>query len=129
VKVVYIAHQLSAPTREGIDKNRANAARWVAWLAREFRIAPVADWIVLSGEWSETAENRALGLEIDKQLVRRCDEMWLVGGLVSTGMLEEMAVAQRAELAIHDLTALGYHAPEGPNPLTRRLIAEVVGMR
>lgn len=121
----YIAHQLSAATREGIERNRANAAKWTAWLARNFPIAPVCTWITLTGEWDESPENRARGLEIDKALVRLCGEAWFVGGLVSGGMRIESDVAR----VVYDLTEFGYEAPVGPNPLTRALIAEIVGMR
>jgi hypothetical protein len=122
---VYIAHPLNAPTREGIEKNRENAAHWVAWLAAEFPIAPVATWITLSGLWLETAENRARGLEIDVELVKRCDETWLVGGRVSAGMRIESEHAK----VLRDLTVLGYDTPVGTSPLTRELVAEIVGLR
>jgi hypothetical protein len=122
MKAVYIAHPLSAPTREGIEANRQNAARWVGWLAREFHIAPVADWIVLTGQWEETAENRALGLSIDCELVARCDEMWMVGGRVSDGMLIE---AKHAKV-VRDLTRFGYEAPVVSDTYVRAAVAEIV---
>ncbi len=105
-KVVYIAAPLNAPTREGIEENRRTAARWVAWAARQ-GVAPSATWITLSGEWEETAENRALGLEIDKALVERCDEVWLVGGRVSAGMAIEAAHARALGIQVIDMTSLG----------------------
>jgi hypothetical protein len=53
MKVVYIAAPLNAPTLWGRTKNRMNAARWTAWAARQ-GVAPVATWVVLSGEWNES---------------------------------------------------------------------------
>ena len=125
MRIVYLCHPLNAPTREGIDANRLNASRWMAWLAREFPIAPVASWITLSAEWPETPENRARGLEIDKALVARCDETWMVGGRISEGMKVEAEAAR----VVRDLTALGYPAPEAHSPLTRAFIAEAVELR
>jgi hypothetical protein len=125
LRSVYIAHPLSAPTREEIERNRVNAAKWVAWLAWQFPIAPVCTWITLTGEWDESPVNRVLGLEIDKALVRLCGEMWHVGGKVTTGMGIE---AQEARV-VHDLTHLGYLAPEGHSPLVREVVAEIVGLR
>jgi hypothetical protein len=111
VIVAYIAHPLGAgPDRE---RNRANAARWVAWIARTHNVAPIADWIVLSGEWEETAENRERGLAIDLELVERCDAIFLVGGRVSPGMQQELHHAVLHGLKVFDLTAMGYEAPTG----------------
>ncbi len=117
-RIVYIAHQLNAPTRALIEANRRNAANWVCWLAQEFDIAPVADWIVLTGGWDETPENRERGLQIDCTLVAICDEMWMVGGRASEGMLREAAHAKK----VRDLTRFG----KSPYPALRaELAAEV----
>lgn len=92
--VVYLAAPLSAPTREGIEANRAAAAKWAAWIAVTFRVAVVADWIWMTGELAETPENRALGLAADCSLVRRCDVLVMVGPRVSEGMRLESAHAK-----------------------------------
>jgi hypothetical protein len=103
-RVVYIAHPLGAgPDRE---QNRRNAAQWVAWAARQ-GVAPVADWVILSGEFEETYENRALGLSIDLALIERCDELWLVGGRVSPGMAIERDHAIASGVQVVDHTSLG----------------------
>lgn len=106
MKTVYIAAPLTpdesrGETREG---NLERAARWVRWAARA-GVAPVATWIVLASGWDESM--RDLGLEIDCALVRRCDELWLVGGRMSSGMLQEAKCCP----IVRDLTALG---PEPP---------------
>lgn len=107
MKVVYVAHPLSGPDQEA---NRERAARWCAWVALQ-GCAPVADWIILTGQWSETEENRARGLAIDVTLVKRCDEVWLVGGRVSSGMAIEADAAREAGILVVDKTSLG---PEPP---------------
>ncbi len=105
--MVYIAHPLGAgPDREA---NRSRAARWVAWAAAAHSVAPIADWIILSGEWSE--DMRELGLAIDCALVERCDEVWLVGGRVSPGMQIEAARAKARGLRVVDWTHLGAEPP------------------
>ena len=94
-RVVYIAHRLGAGADR--ERNRQDAARWVAWAATQ-GVAPVATWITLSGEWSE--DMRELGLQIDVALVRRCDEIWLCGPVVSPGMRVELEVAERWGLVV-----------------------------
>lgn len=86
--VAYIAHQLSAPTREGIDENRRQAARWAAWACLQ-GLSPVCSWITLTGELDETPENRARGLAADCAQVERCDVVLQVGPVLSSGMTVE----------------------------------------
>ena len=106
MKVVYIAHPLGL----GYDReqNRRRASRWVAWAA-DRGVAPVADWIILSGQWPES--RREQGLAIDVTLVKRCDELWLVGGRVSVGMQVEAEAARSAGIIVVDYTALGEEPP------------------
>jgi len=111
MRVVYIAHPLGqGPERE---TNRARAARWSAWAALQ-GYAPIADWIILSGQWPETEELRARGLAIDVALVQRSDELWLVGGRVSPGMAIEADAAREAGIPVLDKTGLGPEPPETP---------------
>jgi hypothetical protein len=110
-KVVYLAHPLSAPTREGIEANRKNAARWAAWLVVNFDVAIECTWVVLTGELEETDDNRKLGLDCDLALVERCDELWMVGGRVSSGMQLESDHARGKGKRVVDLTALGRDVP------------------
>lgn len=126
MKIVYVAAPLNAPTREGIEENRARASRWVAWIARTFGVATVCTWIVLSGEWEETDENLALGLRIDVELVEASEEAWLVGGRVSSGMAMETA----EHPVVRDLTFLGAEPPESIFTLTpeyRQRLRDVLG--
>jgi hypothetical protein len=111
MRVVYIAAPLAAPTRAEMDENRARAARWCAWAARK-GVAPVATWIVLSGELSETQENRELGLTVDCATVERCDEIWMVGGRVSSGMTRESLHAAEHSVIVRNLTYLGEEPPD-----------------
>lgn len=106
-KLVYIAHPLSGPDHA---TNRANAAKWCAWAARQ-GVSPIADWIILSGELAETPENRALGLDCDFAAIRRCNELWLVGGRVSEGMKLEADYARSGGVTVRDLTWYGVAAP------------------
>lgn len=106
VKVVYVAHPLSGPDR---DANIARAARWCAWV---FKIghAPVADWIVLASQLDESWREK--GLRADCALIKRCDEVWLVGGRVSEGMRIESAAARLVSIPVKDMTDLGEEPPE-----------------
>jgi hypothetical protein len=107
MKVVYIAHPLSAPTIEGIEENRQSAALWAAWAAVSEGVSPSCSWVVLTGVLPESPENRSLGLACDVAQVERCDEVWLVGGRVTPGMALEAERARRRGIRVVDLTGLG----------------------
>lgn len=104
MRVVYIAHALGQG--EDREKNRAAAARWVAWAASQ-GFAPVATWITLAGEWDESSKNRERGIAIDSVLVERCDEVWLCGGRITPGMQHEADHARLRHILVRDLTRLG----------------------
>lgn len=104
---VYIAHPLGSG--DDRQRNRENASRWCCGLASMFDICPMAQWIVLSGLWSE--QYRDLGLRIDFAQIERCDELWLVGGRISPGMGLEMEHAKKCGVTVRDLTEVGYEFP------------------
>jgi hypothetical protein len=100
---VYVAHQLgSGPDR---NHNRRRAAAWVAWLAERYYCAPVCTWITLAWYWPESM--RDLGLEIDRELVRACAAVVLVGPRVSPGMQAEASWSN----TVVDLTCPHYVLP------------------
>ena len=103
---VYLAHQLSAPTRASIHLNRANAAKWAKWLWEQ-GFAVECSWITCTGELEETPENRELGLRSDCEQARRCDVMALCGPRISGGMLREAGAAK----LIVDFTRYGLLLP------------------
>jgi len=105
--VAYIAHQLSAPTREGIEENRRKAAQWAAWLCVQ-GVSPVCSWIVMTGVLEETPENRARGLACDCAQVERCDVTILVGPVVSSGMKMEADHGIQHGVPVLDLTGMNF---------------------
>jgi hypothetical protein len=114
MKLVYIAHPLSGD----IAANLARAKRWLRWvLDLELPIAPIAPWIDIVEAWNQTGEHedaylRWRGLEMDLAVVERCDEIWLCGGRVSTGMELERQHALTHHVRVNDLTFLGPEPPE-----------------
>jgi hypothetical protein len=120
----YVAHQLSAATDEAMQLNRANGARWCAWLAKHCDVVPLAPWIYLSMCWTEE-EGRELGLELDKDTILRCEAIILTGPRVSSGMEIEVAFAKRIGVMVIDLT--GYGVPLAPDGGMAELVELVRG--
>jgi hypothetical protein len=50
--------------------------------------------------FSETEENRVLGLRRNYAVIEKCDELWLVGPRVSSGMRAEADYAERCGVSV-----------------------------
>lgn len=101
MKVVYMAHPVSGD----IPGNLAKARRWVRFLERTYDVAVVASWITECEIWDDTnPAHRAAGLKRDLAVLRRCDELWLVGPQISKGMRFEAEHAKAHSIPIRDMT-------------------------
>jgi hypothetical protein len=125
MRVVYLAHPLGAPTKEGVQANIASAKRWIRWVYDNFKdVAVVADWLLTCEVLDDfNPEHRAHGMKMNKAILPLCREFWMVGGRISTGMGAEQLVAEEHGLHVFDLTWLGEEPPvEVPEPV-RALVA------
>ena len=122
--VVYLAHPVGAPDRDGIDANLARVRRWLR------AIVDATDWSICAS-WMPYVEAldedryRARGLADDLACLERCDAIVLVGGRVSAGMAIERDHAVTCGLRVIDLTACG----EEPSDAARLLLAAEMALR
>jgi hypothetical protein len=105
--LIYLAHQYFAETKALMEANRQNAIEWALWIVRTFGVSVSANWIWWCERLAETPENRELGLSCDDQEIVKCDEFWMVGGRISSGMARGRYVAIDAGVRVRDLTAWG----------------------
>jgi hypothetical protein len=106
--VVYLAHPLGADTRDEIKANISRAKRWILWAITNYQVAVVANWILYCEVLDDmNPAHRELGIQHDLAIMRRCDELWLVGGRVSSGMRQELIDARRHQLVVRDFTEYG----------------------
>lgn len=119
---VYMTAPLSAPTKEGIAANIARAKRWYKWIATNFEVAVVADWILCVELLDDQNENdREYGLACDLSVVEVCNELWHVGGRISAGAALEGDHADEMAVKRVDLTFLGDEPPVGVPEVLRYL--------
>ena len=112
-RLVYLVHPAGAPTREEHRSNLARAKRWFAWAAGQPGVSVIADWIIYCEVWDDfDPALRAVGLDADDAAIRRCDEVWLVGGRISAGMQRAAQTARLADKIIRDLMLYGDEPPE-----------------
>lgn len=98
MKIVYMAHPVSGD----VKNNLARAKAWVRWIEENHPdVAVVASWITECEIWDDdNPTHQAAGLKRDLAVIERCDELWLVGPKISSGMERERAHAEEHGLAI-----------------------------
>jgi hypothetical protein len=104
-RVVYVAHRLGAPTAELRAANLAAATVWVKAIAA-LGFAPVASWILFAPLVDEGIFTVEEALAMDCALVERCDELWLVGPVLSPGMIRERDHAMAHAIPVRDFLRL-----------------------
>lgn len=116
--VVYLSHTLGGDRGGGRGEadaymergnHSANAYDWLRFLVNETSWALLMPWytyVVALGELM-----RPRGFVDQLRILKRCDALVLVGGEVSPHMREEIRVAQVHNVAVIDLTDLGYYPP------------------
>ncbi len=109
MKQVYLAHCLSADTAEGIVRNKEQAQLWLQWACDHYRGTHCFNmmWLlectnVYTPE--QEAAGRAAGMARCLAHIERCDELWLTGIKVSSGMDDEGMYARKRQLPVYDLT-------------------------
>ena len=109
MKVIYLAH----PVRGDVQNNLAKAKRWVKWATESHPdVAVVASWITECEVFNDAEpDQREKALQRDCAVLAKCDEVWLVGGVVSAGMRREKNHATRKGVYVRDLTSLGSEPP------------------
>ena len=113
MKIVYLAH----PVAGDVESNLERAKRWMKWVETHHpSFAVIADWIIECQIWDDSnPEHRAAGFRRNLAIIERCDELWLVGPRVSSGMAKERDHALRFGLRVRDLTSFELiDAPNGP---------------
>jgi len=117
VKQVYLAHPLGAKTQAGILENIAKAKLWYKWACDHYWPDHCfnAMWILNCEVYNDAnAVDRERGMQRNYAGIKRCDELWLLGPLVSQGMIDEALFARRLMLPVFDLTSEGLDPQSTP---------------
>ena len=111
MKIIYMAH----PVAGDVENNLERARQWLKWaIENNEGVAVMANWIIECELWDDSdPEQREAGLKRCEALVERCDELWLVGPRISSGMARERKLAEEKGLRIRDFTPLQRVLPPG----------------
>jgi hypothetical protein len=107
LKLVYIC----SPLRGAIEENIKKAHRYCEYAAG-CGVIPLAPHTIFTAYLQDTIpEQRAQGLKMGLELLKRCDEIWVCGDEISQGMQGEIDLA--AKLHIPTIYVLDHHFEEG----------------
>jgi hypothetical protein len=102
MKRVYIAHALSGDWEGGV-----RAAKGYAYAAARAGYMPIVPYVLMDGILDDAdPEERRIGMMLDIDQLRACDEIWLCGERVSGGMIAERDVADDLGLVYRRLASL-----------------------
>lgn len=125
MKMIFMAH----PVAGDVEENLGRAKRWVKWIEDTLNVVVAATWIVECQIYDDSdPERRAASFKRNFEVLKRCDEFWMVGPYISKGMAEEMEFAQDHEMRVVDFTFLGRFEPpkEIPEELQEELGHSIV---
>lgn len=107
MKIVYVAHAIGAPTKEGIENNLADLRRIVRKINLEYPdIVPFVPYYadIVSMDDNVPSE-RERGMKNDDTLLRSgiVNEMWATGHKMSNGMTGEMMICHTLGIPVIDM--------------------------
>ena len=107
MKIIYIAHPIGAPTKEGIEANLADLRRIVRKINLEHPdIIPFVPYYadIVSMDDNVFAE-RERGIKNDKAILESgiVNELWLTGDRLSNGMIAERNIALVEMILVIDM--------------------------
>lgn len=96
MKLIYLAAPFSPQGAETEASNLYRAKNIYETLSEQHKdCCFLAHWILNCEIFKDTPENRVLGMRRNFAVIERCDELWLCGPRVSSGMVQEMNYAKR----------------------------------
>ena len=90
MKKVYVSSQLRGNVKSNISK-----AQWYARFVAEQGYLPIAPHIYFTQFLRDhIQEEREMAMEMNRELLEWCDELWVFGDVISDGMKQEIEWAQ-----------------------------------
>lgn len=110
-RLIYMAHPLGGDVSGNLERAKA----WLRYLTEGNPwVAFACQWVVECEIWDDAdPEERRKGIGRCLAMVERCDELWLVGPRVSSGMAREAAHAKEFGVQVVDFTLAGLELPPG----------------
>ncbi|TQI68566.1 DUF4406 domain-containing protein [Clostridium sp. KNHs216] len=96
MKMVYIC----SPLRGDIQENIKKAVSYCSYAAEQ-GVIPLAPHTIFTQYLDDTnPQQRQKGLQMGLELLKRCDELWVCGDVISEGMRQEIEYAEKHNMNI-----------------------------
>ncbi len=108
MKLIYVA----SPYKGDIEKNieyAKEACRYVLNQGNAFFCPHLLYPQILD---DNNPEERRLGINIGKEFLAKCDELWAFGGHISHGMFEEIEFARKIGISVKRIIQLDFEIEE-----------------
>lgn len=116
MRMVYLAHRLGAKRHDGsvdhlgILQNIRDAKLWFKWACDNYwpDYAFNMTWVMNCEVYNDAdATDRERGMQRNYAHIKRCDELWLLGPVISEGMEDEARFTRRCGLPVYNLITAG----------------------
>ncbi|QNK41553.1 DUF7768 domain-containing protein [Caproicibacter fermentans] len=104
-KLVYIC----SPYHGVMERNRLNAVEYCEYAA-QMGVIPLAPHTIFTQYLDDDVPSqREVGLKMGLELLRRCDELWVFGSVITEGMEQEIIEANISQIPIRLLPDFNIH--------------------
>ena len=108
MKLIYVASPFKGDTKKNIEYAK-QACRYVLDQGNAFFCPHLLYPQVLD---DDNPEERRLGIDIGKEFLAKCDELWAFGGHISHGMFEEIEFARKIDIPVKRIIKLDFEIEE-----------------
>ncbi len=102
MKIIYIASPYAGDVKNNIEFAK-QACKYVITTGNAFFCPHLLYPQILN---DNNAEERKLGLDMGKQLLLKCDELWAFGNRISQGMFEEIEFARQNNIPVKRIQSM-----------------------
>ena len=100
MKFVYICSPFRAYSGGTVEDNTQRANRFCRFASQQ-EVVPLAPHVIFSQFLDDDIpEERDAGLYLGMQVLKRCEELWVFGDFISSGMQSEIEAATRRGITI-----------------------------
>ena len=108
MKLIYVASPYKGDIKKNIEYAK-QACRYVLNEGNAFFCPHLLCPQILD---DDNPEERRLGINIGKELLAKCDELWAFGGSISHGMFEEIEFAREIGIPVKRIIQLDFEIEE-----------------
>jgi hypothetical protein len=108
MKLIYVASPYKGDIKKNIEYAK-EACRYVLKQGNAFFCPHLLYPQILD---DNNPEERRLGINIGKELLAKCDELWAFGGHISHGMFEEIEFAKKIGIPVKRIIQLDFEIEE-----------------